>query len=253
MSPRRRKLRQKERRRGLDGQEAQTGTGCVEKLALKYMEMCKVESSTDSGSDTSPRWSDTSTKGCTSSVCERRTLQKMMSFVSKPAGYHHLVGLDPYDGSSEDSEESAGPRAHGQIGFRMHGRKCAVKTGVMAQLTADVQMRSSSDSEAWPNDTGVPYPKGTRLQTEESPTDSGVHNESLLCVPGLSCTCVTPPGVLKSPAHLSRSHKLYLRLPQSPSSERSFPKRKSCVAGAEAGERDLRKRQRVVEMEVDQL
>ncbi|XP_018619663.2 uncharacterized protein LOC108941474 [Scleropages formosus] len=240
------------------GQEAETSTGCVDKLALKYMEMCKVESSTDSGSDTSPRWSDTSAKGCASSGHERHALRKA-SFVPKPAGHHHLVRLDPYDGSSEDSEEPSGPRAHWHMGSRMHGRgwretgKGAVRAGVMSQVAADVPMRSSSDSEAWTDDTGFLSLRSSRPRLEETPTDSGVRTESELSMPGLSCTRVTPPADPSSPSHLARAHKLHPRSPESPSADRNFSKRKLSLPGAESGERDLRKRQRVMEMEVDDV
>ncbi|XP_028826028.1 uncharacterized protein LOC114784634 [Denticeps clupeoides] len=69
------------------------------------MEMCKVDSSTDSETDASPRWSDASSKGFASSATVRRTALRLpVSY--KPSGWHHLQ-LDPYDGSSEDSEASA--------------------------------------------------------------------------------------------------------------------------------------------------
>ncbi|MED6273457.1 hypothetical protein CHARACLAT_006591, partial [Characodon lateralis] len=71
---------------------------------------CMMESSTDSDSEISPRWSDTSTLGCVSSAPESRTSRRAVSLTYKSAGRHACCSLflDPYDGSSEDSDESNG-------------------------------------------------------------------------------------------------------------------------------------------------
>ncbi|XP_059908728.1 uncharacterized protein LOC132458195 isoform X1 [Gadus macrocephalus] len=95
----------------------------VEELAFRYMEMCKVESSTDE-SDNSPRSSDTSTMALVTNGQEKIPLPKNMSSWSHKVGGRlpcYCRYLDPYDGSSEDSDESrhaAGllrgrPRQHG--------------------------------------------------------------------------------------------------------------------------------------------
>ncbi|KAM4543211.1 uncharacterized protein PAE49_019625 [Odontesthes bonariensis] len=80
----------------------------VDQLTFKYMEMCKMESSTDSDSEISPRWSDTSTLGCVSTAPGRGTLRRGVPLTFKPAGRQgcYSLFLDPYDGSSEESEES---------------------------------------------------------------------------------------------------------------------------------------------------
>ncbi|XP_036006458.1 uncharacterized protein LOC110368844 isoform X2 [Fundulus heteroclitus] len=72
--------------------------------------MCKMDSSTDSDSEISPRWSDTSTLGCVSSAAEGRTSGRAVPLAHRSAGRHGCcsVFLDPYDGSSEDSDESRG-------------------------------------------------------------------------------------------------------------------------------------------------
>ncbi|XP_029316529.1 uncharacterized protein LOC115027376 isoform X3 [Cottoperca gobio] len=80
----------------------------MDQLAFKYMEMCKVESSSDSDSEISPRWSDTSTMGCVSSTPVSVTFRRTLPLTHKPAGRYgcYSLFLDPYDGSSEDSDES---------------------------------------------------------------------------------------------------------------------------------------------------
>ncbi|XP_049595531.1 uncharacterized protein [Syngnathus scovelli] len=80
-------------------------TNNMEQLAFKYKEMCKVESSTDSDSEISPK-SDTSTMECVSSAAEsgitRRPLPRVHESVGRQGCYS--LFLDPYDGSSEDSD-----------------------------------------------------------------------------------------------------------------------------------------------------
>ncbi|KAK0139761.1 hypothetical protein N1851_023334 [Merluccius polli] len=103
----------------------------VEKLAFKYMELCKLESSTDSESDISLRSSDTSTMALVStSRPDRRPLQKSMLSLSHKGGGRlpcYCRFLDPYDGSSEDSDESSSAPA-GVLGRRprqQHGGACS--------------------------------------------------------------------------------------------------------------------------------
>ncbi|XP_019953566.2 uncharacterized protein [Paralichthys olivaceus] len=140
----------------------------MEQLAFKYMDMCKVESSTDTDSEISPRWSDTSTMGLVSSAPESGTLRRTL----KPAARHGCSSLflDPYDGSSEDSDEShfdAGvsrrTRQQGGGGggrrflgrsrrFILHHPAPVALRDVMKDGTrdpVDVQMKCGSDSELW--------------------------------------------------------------------------------------------------------
>ncbi|KAJ8341660.1 hypothetical protein SKAU_G00339510 [Synaphobranchus kaupii] len=270
MSTRRKKRRQKQAVQGCrDGKDGQRSTGCVDRLAFKYMEMCKVESSTDSESDTSPRWSDTSTKGCVSSTPESQTARKTLTFVPKP-GRYQLPSLDPYDGSSEDSGSSkCGPKGQRQGGCRMRSRgrrgtvntatfsrdmgKCGAQASTPAAPAPDIQMRSLSDSEIRTVDLSLLSPRGHKEHMKEMTIDSGMHTESSLCTPGVfSYVGVTPVRLPESPSHRSQtgSHRLHPKSPNSPTPLKSLPKRKSCFPGAEAGERGLRKRQCVVEMEV---
>ncbi|XP_047197642.1 uncharacterized protein LOC124852599 [Hippoglossus stenolepis] len=152
----------------------------MEQLAFKYMDMCKVESSTDTDSEISPRWSDTSTMGCVSSAPESGTLRRTLRPL-KPAARHGCSSLflDPYDGSSEDSDEShfdvsvsrrTRQQGGGGGGRRFLGRsrrfilhhpasvalRDVMKDGTRDPATAqqlqhpvDVQMKCGSDSELW--------------------------------------------------------------------------------------------------------
>ncbi|XP_048831651.1 uncharacterized protein LOC125708130 isoform X2 [Brienomyrus brachyistius] len=268
MSTRRKKRRQEQTLQGFrDCKDAQRCSSSVDRLAFKYM-MCKVESSTDSGSDTSPRWSDTSSKGRVSTRHKSGPPRKMLTCAQKPAGRHHLISLDPYDGSSEDSEMSDDePRMMRQgvsklrsrcrrgntnfASFPKDARKCVARPNVVALPPADVQMKSSSDSEVRMGDPGLLSPRAAMPQIGvETPVDSGVHTESPLCTPAISYVGATPLGLLGSP---SRQTGLYRQHGESPSFLEIFPKRKSCLPGAEVGERGLRKRQRVVDMELGPL
>ncbi|XP_016335874.1 uncharacterized protein LOC107684175 isoform X1 [Sinocyclocheilus anshuiensis] len=142
-----------------------TQSDAVGRLAFKYMEMCKVDSSSDSESESNPRWSDVSSKGCESSTPEAP--QKLQQ--------NYQQCLDPYDGSSEDSGSSAeGSRKQRPGGFRTKGTgrrltfnpASALRDETPADLhRVDVQMRSSSDSE---------------LESPHQGSDSGFHTRSSL-------------------------------------------------------------------------
>ncbi|XP_007258965.3 uncharacterized protein LOC103042329 [Astyanax mexicanus] len=131
----------------------------VDRLAFKYMEMCKVDSTSDSESDTSPRWSDASSKSF-----QGGTGLKRPTLPQKPFGRHYQQTLDPYDGSSEDSASSAdGAKRQKRGGFRVKGRSCSrmaanplpshevrrpgLRDSVPVIQFGDIHMRSSSDSE----------------------------------------------------------------------------------------------------------
>nr|XP_057946808.1 uncharacterized protein LOC131140415 isoform X2 [Doryrhamphus excisus] len=138
----------------------------MEQLAFKYM-MCKVESSTDSDSEISPRWSDTSTMECVSSAPESGTLRRTLPEPPVRHGCYSLF-LDPYDGSSEDSDDKDAPsrrtRQHRKGGggrfshksrrFILHyspdtGFRQVLKTQTEQQHLVDVQMKCTEDSEVW--------------------------------------------------------------------------------------------------------
>ncbi|XP_016398753.1 uncharacterized protein LOC107732034 isoform X2 [Sinocyclocheilus rhinocerous] len=141
-----------------------TQSDAVGRLAFRYM-MCKVDSSSDSESESNPRWSDVSSKGCESSTPEAP--QKLQQ--------NYQQCLDPYDGSSEDSGSSAeGSRKQRPGGFRTKGTgrrltfnpASALRDETPADLhRVDVQMRSSSDSE---------------LESPHQGSDSGFHTRSSL-------------------------------------------------------------------------
>ncbi|XP_035465290.1 uncharacterized protein LOC118285653 isoform X2 [Scophthalmus maximus] len=151
----------------------------MDQLAFKYMDMCKVESSTDTDSEISPRLSDTSNMGCVSSAPECGTSGWILRPL-KPAARHGCSSLflDPYDGSSEDSDESdlvvgvtRRTRQQGQGGSggrRFLGRsrrfilhhpaavalRDSMKHGMKDPVTEqqhplDVQMKCGSDPELW--------------------------------------------------------------------------------------------------------
>ncbi|XP_026195566.1 uncharacterized protein LOC113148198 isoform X3 [Anabas testudineus] len=207
----------------------------MDHLAFKYMEMCKVD--TDSDSEISPRWSDTSTVGCVSIAPQSETLQTLQL---KPAARHgcYSLFLDPYDGSSEDSDESnindgvsrrtkqrgkgggGGCRFSGRSRtFVLHhpasvARREVVKTGMRDPATEqqhlfDIQMKCGSDSEAT-----------------------------------ISSTPHTPVGGSSSQVLDSSSERS-----PSPCNVRSIYKRKLGLHGADVVELGQRKRQCVVNME----
>ncbi|XP_041827623.1 uncharacterized protein LOC121631055 isoform X2 [Melanotaenia boesemani] len=177
----------------------------MDQLTSKYM-MCKMESSTDSDSEVSPRWSDTSTLGCVSSASEHETLRQSVSLTYKSAGRHasYSLFLDPYDGSSEDSDESntdAGffsrqtrQQSKGGGGCRLLNQRKRfithypvpiremVRDSVIDQQPTlfkdsnDVQMRCGSDSELWDCELDTRPSQsdrnGCRIIPEERTTES---------------------------------------------------------------------------------
>ncbi|KAG8013297.1 hypothetical protein GBF38_021594 [Nibea albiflora] len=220
--------------------------------------MCKVESSTDSDSEISPRWSDTST------MC-----------------------LDPYDGSSEDSDESnvnvgvSGRRTRqqgkgGGGGCRFSGRsrrfslhhsaslREVVKHGMREAVTEqehllDVQMKCGSDSELWVCERDILPSHSVRENTDDLRmhtqsmdielhsqfTDSGLHTTK-------SSTPQTSGPV--TPVEEGSSHMLDTSSERStsPGDLVSLYKRKLGVPAGEVVELGQRKRQCVVNMEEEQ-
>ncbi|XP_054470539.1 uncharacterized protein LOC129103924 [Anoplopoma fimbria] len=186
----------------------------VDQLAFKYMELCKVESSTDSDSEISPRWSDTSTMGCVSSTPERGTFRRSLPLTHKPAGRHgcYSLFLDPYDGSSEDSDQSnidvgvSSRRTRqkgkgGGGGCRFSGRsrrfilhhpasvapREVAKNGMREPVTEqqqhllDVKMKCGSDSELFVCDIMPSHSDrdGCRDLKEEMANDSTMHSQTV--------------------------------------------------------------------------
>ncbi|KAL0969614.1 hypothetical protein UPYG_G00229850 [Umbra pygmaea] len=194
-----------------DGSLLQNGPSSVDKLAFKYMELCKVVSSTDSESDVSPRCSDTSTMGCVSSPAEsRKPVVKTPTCVHKPMGRYltHSLCVDPYDGSSEDSDESSGcPRRPRQGSCRYWGmrqrrtnhnptvnlkeviRGGGLRAGPPELHVVDIQMRSASESEIWIcNQLAAPSPCDNlewKTPVTGNSSDTGVVSaKSTPCTPG---------------------------------------------------------------------
>ncbi|XP_023133214.1 uncharacterized protein LOC111573337 isoform X2 [Amphiprion ocellaris] len=262
------------RQRSLQDQSDRQEPNCMDQLTQKYMEMCRVTSSTDSDSEISARWSDTSTMGCVSSAPESETSQQSVQLTQKPGSYSE--SLDPYDGSSEDSDES-----HIDVGVssrqtRQQGKGCrllsrsrrfilhhpasiafrdAVKNGMRDSATEkqrlmDVQMKSKSDSEllACGPDTLPSHGDldGCRNLTEERIIDSTAQ------------TMNVELQLDDSGLHATRSSSSHTPVNESPSqvltsSSDRFPsflsKRKLALPGAEEVEFYQRKRQCLVGME----
>ncbi|XP_016888130.1 uncharacterized protein LOC103379487 isoform X2 [Cynoglossus semilaevis] len=256
----------------------------VDKLAFKYM-MCKVESSTDSDSGTSPRWSDTSTMGCVSSAPECGTLHRMAA--QRPAvrpavrpGCSSLC-LDPYDGSSEDSDESVGNAAvtrrmkeqgrGGSGGGRFFGRsrrfslnhpttsvfrevlKNSQRDLVTEQpLPQDIQMNCGSESELWVCELDTPTSSkgGCGDLTGRTTDDLTAQAQTVKMQPQLDdsgflgTTSCTPVGRNASWLLDSSSERS-----PSPRDLLSLSKRKLVIPGAEGIELGRRKRQCVINME----
>ncbi|XP_041668623.1 uncharacterized protein LOC121526224 isoform X2 [Cheilinus undulatus] len=263
----------------------------MDQLAFKYMDMCKVESSTDSESEISPRWSDTSTMGCSSSAPESRSFRRMLPLNQKPAARPGCYSLffDPYDGSSEDSDESnveggvssRRTKQQGRVGggggrvfcksrrFILHhpasdALREVVKNGmrnpvVEQQHVFDIQMKCGSDSELWVCELDI-NKNGCRDLKDDMTSDSfmptqtmDVELHSQFGDSGLhastSCTPPTPGPVI--PVDRSLSQMLVSSSERSPSPHdiRSLHKRKLGFPGAEVVELGQRKRQCVFNME----
>ncbi|XP_011488507.1 uncharacterized protein LOC101173024 isoform X2 [Oryzias latipes] len=131
----------------------------VDQLTLKYMEMCKVGSSTDSDSEISSRWPETSAVVCPRGAAEPETSRQIHR---KPK---RSCLLDPYDGSSEDSESNIDvssrktrQRKNGGAGFPYSSqrRRSVLNQPVYRGMLrsemrdgSDIQMKYHSDSDLW--------------------------------------------------------------------------------------------------------
>ncbi|KAM7376002.1 hypothetical protein PAMP_005755 [Pampus punctatissimus] len=252
----------------------------MDQLAFKYM-MCKVGSSTDSDSEISPRWSDTSTMGCVSSAPESGSLERTLPRAHKPAGRHgcYSLFLDPYDGSSEDSDESnidvssRRTRQQGKGGCRfssrsrrfiLHPPPSIVFKDVVKNGMRDIQMKCGSDSELWVCELDSLPSHGDRDGckdlAEEMTNDSTVHTKTMdielhcqLDDSGLHATRSSTPHTLGclTPVERSSSQMLDSSSERSPSpcNPRFLYKRKLGLPGTEVVELGQRKRQCVVKME----
>ncbi|KAK2879263.1 hypothetical protein QQF64_010563 [Cirrhinus molitorella] len=227
----------------------------VGRLAFKYMEMCKVDSSSDSESESNPRWSDVSSKGCESSTPEAP--EKLLRF----SGQNYQQCLDPYDGSSEDSGSSAkGSKKQRHGWFRMKGtsrrsalnppsapretRRGGTRTDAADLHRVDVQMRSSSDSELeTPNQGFWPLCK-----TKADLSDSGFNTRSSLNSPA------APSGPHQSLHAADPSgRRIQTGSPDSPVFHAAFSKRKFFPPSGDVDDGMQRKRQCISDMEVESV
>ncbi|XP_029937918.1 uncharacterized protein LOC115380827 isoform X2 [Myripristis murdjan] len=279
------------RQHSLPGHSYRHATNNVDQLALKYM-MCKVESSTDSESEISPRWSDTSTMGCMSSTPESGSCQRRLPH--KPVGRHpcYSLFLDPYDGSSEDSDESgvaAGVpsrrlRQQAAGGSRLSGRSRRFilhhtassalrevgKNGVRDPVSehqhlTDIKMKSGSESELWaheldtvssPHDRGgCKVSVGDMLVDSETQAQS-VDPEGQLDDSGVhttrSSTPHTPGSLTPVGENLSQLLDSSSERSHSPCHLRSLYKRKLGLSTVEVMELGQKKRRCVTNMEEEQ-
>ncbi|KAK2825929.1 hypothetical protein Q5P01_020143 [Channa striata] len=240
--------------------QADQNKGCVptnmDHLAFKYMEMCKVQSSTDSDSEISPRWSDTSTMGCVSSAPESGTVHQTLPL--KAAARHgcYSLFLDPYDGSSEDSDESnidavvsrqTKQQGLGGGGCRfsgcsrrlmlLHPASVALReemeTGIRDPATEqqnllDAQIKHGTGSQLWVSEPDtLPSPSdkdGCRELAADMATDSTTHTQTMdteLCMndSGLQATLSPTPQTsgLFTPMGESSSQMLHNSPERSPS------------------------------------
>ncbi|KAM8915731.1 uncharacterized protein AB9W97_015960 isoform 2-T2 [Spinachia spinachia] len=257
----------------------------VDQLAFKYM-LCKVESSTDSESEISPRWSDTSAMGCVSSTPERGTFTRTLPLTHKPVGRHgcYSLFLDPYDGSSEDSDASkevgcssrqmrqpgkVGGR--GESGCRLSGRNrrfilhhpapVAMRESVteqeQQQQHLDIQVKCGSASELCVLD--IINSHGER-DCEENANDSTMHSQTvdteMHCQFNDSGLHTTKPSTSFLPGSETPVERGLSQRPDSssekspwPSNPRYVHKRKLGFPEEERTEQGQRKRQCVVNMD----
>ncbi|XP_073784035.1 uncharacterized protein [Danio rerio] len=206
------------------------------RLAFTYMEMCKVDSSSDSESE-NRRWSDvSSSKGCESSTPENRGARRRLQRISGP---NYQQTLDPYDGSSEDSassSEASVPQGPGSAGLRsavQQGAGGAV--GRAAGLrSADVQMPSS----------------GSELDL----SDSGFTSRSWISSPGAhtplpAAHTHTPLPAAHTHTPLPAAHT-HTPLPAA-HTHTPLPKRKFFIPAGEPEDGMRRKRKCVSDMELE--
>ncbi|XP_056623371.1 uncharacterized protein LOC130436601 isoform X1 [Triplophysa dalaica] len=221
----------------------------VGRLAFKYMEMCKVDSSSDSESETNPRWSDLSNKGLENwAACTK---------LRRLSGQNYQQCLDPYDGSSEDSSNSwnKGPKRQRHSGLRVKGRGrrsainalCPRREPTQNELTdvchhGDVQMRSSSDTEP---SFCSPCRPVTRLKVDLS--DSGFNTRSSLNSPALPSGTDT---VERSSERVQLGSSAS-RSPDCSSFHAAFSKRKFFPPSGDTDEGMQRKRPCISDMEVE--
>ncbi|XP_010795888.1 uncharacterized protein isoform X1 [Notothenia coriiceps] len=264
----------------------------MDQLAYKYMEMCKVSSS-DSDSEISPRLSDTSTMGCVSITPESLTFRRTLPLTQKPAGRYGCCSLflDPYDGSSEDSDE---PNINGGVscrrfkqqgkggggGSRFSGRsrrfilnhpasvslRDVEKHGMRYAVSDNnVQMKCGSDSEMCDDYILTSHRDGDggRALSEQMAEDSTMQSQTMdvalhcqLDDSGFHATRYSTPHIPApvTPAEVSLSQATDLSSESSPCpcNLRSLYKRKLGFPGAEVVELGQRKKQCVVNMEDQQ-
>ncbi|XP_055087083.1 uncharacterized protein LOC117390374 isoform X2 [Periophthalmus magnuspinnatus] len=218
----------------------------VDHLAFKYM-MCKVESSTDSESEVSLRWSDTSTMGCGSSAAESDCVPQTLPLVPKSTGRHgcYSVFLDPYDGSSEDSDDSMDVQCSRRTRQFVKsslcwclGRNRRLNQQPLHQPAADPIKTSNTDKQ---NNT-LSYDENSNFHATMSFSDGedSLASEQNGRDGGGPC--------LKS----GWSYMMDRSYERSPSPSSNLHKRKCGLPGAELVDRTQRKRQCVVSMELEE-
>ncbi|XP_051578927.1 uncharacterized protein LOC127455248 isoform X2 [Myxocyprinus asiaticus] len=224
----------------------------VGRLAFKYM-MCKVDSSLDSESETNPRWSD----ACESSTPEKHAASQKLQRLS---GQNYQQCLDPYDGSSEDSDSSnKGAKRQRPGTLRMKGRGHRSDRDVRRAVTrqdlpehhdVDIQMRSSSDSEQgfW-----SPCQAVTCVKVDLS--DSGFNTRSSIISPAV-------PSGTETSLHTTESNSKWIQSgwvqaspgsPDSPAFHGAFSKRKFFPPSGDVDEGMRRKRPCISDMEVEHV
>ncbi|XP_015244983.1 PREDICTED: uncharacterized protein LOC107094084 [Cyprinodon variegatus] len=185
-------------------------------------------------------------QGCGSSAPESGTSRRMTTLTHKPLGRHACCSLflDPYDGSSEDSDVSSGgtvrlPRPHGKGG---HRRRLFPHSSMTTDTTRASLMHRQGDARV---KHGRCSEEGCRRIPDESENIHAMDVEVQLDDSGLeatrSSTCCTPGLYISeersSPQMLSSSSGRSLR---------PLSKRKELPPEAEPVEAELRKRRCVV-------
>lgn len=163
-----------------------------------------MDSSTDSESEVSPRWSDTSNMECGSSAAETKSVPRTRPRGPKVAERHdcYSMFLDPYDGSSEDSDASVDEQGHRPT--RQLGRWCVARNRrpphpPPQDLPNTVAMETLTSSAS----CGRPPDLLTEQEDAETCTDAA--EDSALGGEGLGSSETSP-----SPSNL---HKRKLSLP----------------------------------------
>ncbi|XP_061700864.1 uncharacterized protein LOC133513795 [Syngnathoides biaculeatus] len=212
-------------------------TSNMEQLAFNYKEMCKVESSTDSDSEISPRLSDASTMECASSAPESGGLRQTLPLTHDPAGRQgcYSLFLDPYDGSSEDSDDinvdTGAPSRRARQQGRSHRRsrrfilhpppstgfRPAEASREPGRHLVDVHMKRVDDSEVW------------LCELTEDLTGSRAAAGGIRVRCRLHCDARLPEGSSERPANPCNVRVVLKRKLSAPAADGLEQKKKQCV------------------------